>query len=430
MKLLLRLIVASLFLTNATAQTHSIEVHPNGRVASLLMTPAEYGKWINDDDFNENSIRQALIQDIYQKFEDQFDFIFLVLNEDTRPSNLPFGKLIQVSNAISGIGLSNFNNSADYGSSGKLQAVIHLTRLNYLRSGPSLHELMHNWGNFGIPTEAVSSIGSDLTSFNYKPHWGFTGGSSKGQLGGFDQSTLSDNGGGSYTVGTFGNNANGGNSIPYNELELYLMGMIPLSDVSNFDVFTAITSLIDNGNKTFTFDASKKTTYTSTTLASLLGNRVPSFATSQKNFRALVMVLTDSALTTAEWNQVDSDAEKFSRTSSDGSSSYNFWEATDQKGTLQLGNLQDVVGLETIDFSSKIRVFPNPTTGLINIDYSGLNIESFSLYSSFGQKITTLEMNRNGSLLNIDLSNYSSGIFFLHFKSEVGHLSVKKIVVH
>ena len=40
------------------------------------MTPAEYNSWISNDDFNNSTISEPLITDIYQKFDDDFDFIF------------------------------------------------------------------------------------------------------------------------------------------------------------------------------------------------------------------------------------------------------------------------------------------------------------------------------------------------------------------
>ncbi|RLD17908.1 MAG: hypothetical protein DRI69_11295 [Bacteroidetes bacterium] len=346
MKSVFLLLFTCCILTGLQAQTHQIDIHPNNRVASLLMSMQEYGDWKTNDAYNNQGIREALFQDIYQKFSDQYDFIFLILNEDNRPDNLPFGQLIQVSNDITGLGLSDFDNTENYGSDGMLQAVIHLTQRNYLRSGPSLHELMHNWGNFGIPTESVAAPGNGLESFPFIPHWGFTGGSSRGQLGGFDQSTLIDNGGGNYNVGSFGPNANGGNSVPFNELELYLMGMIPASDVSNFDVFADITSLTINTDD-FDFEASSRTTYTPASLEALLGTRVPGSTTAQKDFNALIVVLTDAPLTTAEWDVVDNDAERFSRTESDGSTSYNFWEATNQLGTIDFSIDCNVTGIDT-----------------------------------------------------------------------------------
>lgn len=327
------LLILSIF--HGIAQTHAIEIHQNNRVASLLMSPDEYTNWISNDEFNTPAVREALFQDIYQKFEDEFDFVFLILNGDDKPSNLPFGQLIQVSNDVAGIGLNPFDNSSSYGSSGKLKAVMHLTRRDYLRSGPSLHELMHNWGNFGIDTEGTFN-GTDF--FRFIPHWGVTGGSSKGQLGGFSQKTLIDNGSGSYSVEPFNSFANGGNSIPYNQMELYTMGMIPLTDVEDFDVFTGISNT-NFSEDPYTFDATEKTTYTASSLETLLGQRVPSSITSQKDFRALIIVLTDSPLTTEQWDVVDDNSEKFSRTSSDFSGLSNFWEATNGLGTLKTDDL-------------------------------------------------------------------------------------------
>ena len=40
MKQTLLFIASFLLFINSIAQTHTIEIHPNGRVASILMTPA------------------------------------------------------------------------------------------------------------------------------------------------------------------------------------------------------------------------------------------------------------------------------------------------------------------------------------------------------------------------------------------------------
>lgn len=413
-RLLLLLLLASTF--KLVAQTHTIEIHENKRVASLLMSSEEYETWKTNDEFNNKVIREALFQDIYQKFDDNFDFIFLVLNEDERPTNLPYGQLIQVSNDELGLGMGAFDNSSNYGSAGKLEAVMHLTRRDYLRAGPSLHELMHNWGNFGIPTESTPAPGKDLKSFPYIPHWGFTGGSTKGQLGGFEQSTLVENGGNSYTVGTFGPNANGGNSIPYNELELYLMGMTDISSVSNFDVFSDITELTINAS-TFDFTASTRTTYTPASLEALLGTRSPSFATSQKDFTALVIVLTDTPLTKEQWDLVDDSSEKFGRPSSDFSSVYNFWEATNGLGTLETGNLEEkITSVEDELLSDYIRVYPNPVSDFIQI--LGIkNIERYTIYNVFGEEILNGQVSENQK---IDINSLGSGYYLL--KTETGKI--------
>ena len=223
---------------------HEFELHSNNRVSSLLMSANEYDEWVNNDGFSNTSLRTGLVQDIYQRFDDDYDFIIFLLNEPSIPENLSYyGRLIGVSNSIKGIGLSSYDFSSEYGSSGKLKAIIQMTGLEYLKYGPALHELAHQWANFALPTHSVSSTGTNLTSFLFGSHWGFTGGNTKGQLGGFEQSSLVDNGQNSYSVGEFGTFANGGNGVPYNDLELYLMGMIPVSEVEDFDMFTNITAL-------------------------------------------------------------------------------------------------------------------------------------------------------------------------------------------
>ncbi len=317
---------------------HEITSHSNNRVSSLLMTKSEYRDWVNNDEFRNSERRKSLTNDLYKKYADKYDFIFFILNEPSIPENLSYyGMLVGVSNNIQGTGQEIYDYSLDYGSNGKLKAVMQLTGLEYLRNGPALHELAHNWANFGIDTHYINGPGTGITSFNYKPHWGFTGGSSRGQLGGFDQSTLVDNGNNSYTVNSFGGFANGGNGIPFNELELYMMGMIPSSQVSEFDVFTEITSFSSGSNK-FNFTANSRKTYDAQVLENLLGKRVPNSKNSQKNFKILAVVITDTPLSDEEWNKVDVTAEWFSKKGEDESSLYNFWEATNGIGSIDIEN--------------------------------------------------------------------------------------------
>ncbi len=317
---------------------HDIELHSNNRVSSLLMSANEYDEWVNNDGFTNTNLRTGLVRDIYQRFDDDYDFIILLLNEPSIPENLSYyGRLIGVSNSIEGIGLSSYDFSSEYGSSGKLKALIQMTGLEYLKYGPALHELAHQWANFALPTHSVSSTGTNLTSFLFGSHWGFTGGNTKGQLGGFVQSSLVDNGQNSYSVDEFGTFANGGNGVPYNDLELYLMGMLPIAEVADFDMFANITAL-DIVSPTFNFSAEDRTTFTPESLEELLGQREPSFEDSQKDFKILAIVLTDHPLSEEEWTKVDDTVEWFSNPGDDGTYLYNFWEATRGIGTVNIQN--------------------------------------------------------------------------------------------
>ncbi len=316
-----------------------IQSHSNNRISSLLMTSNEYNDWVENDGFSNSNTRTPIIQKVYENFPDKYDFIFLILNEEDIPPTLSYyGKLIGVSNSVQGVGMIDFDYTSDYGSEGKLKAVMQLTGLEYLQYGPALHELAHQWANYALETHNVNELGSNISSYPYWGHWGYTGGSTPGQLGGFEQSSLIENGNNSYTVGYFGPFANGGNGQPYNELELYLMGMLPISSVTPFDMFTDITSLaIDTLTYNLIFTANR-ISYTPESLENLLGERIPSVDNSQKDFKILVMVLTDTPLSDNEWDRVDATAEWFSKKEDDGTHLYNFWEATNGVGSITIEN--------------------------------------------------------------------------------------------
>jgi len=408
-----------LFVFCLSAQTRTIEVHPNNRVSSILMTESEYNVWISQDHFKDQSKRESLTQDLYLKFRDDFDFIFFVLNEDQRPSNLPYGELINVSNNVLGIGRNEFSLADSYGSDGKLQAIIQLTQRDFLLYGPSLHELMHNWGNYGIPTESVSAPGSNLVGFNFIPHWGFTGGSTKGQLGGFEQGSLIRLGSGSFRVDSFSPFANGGNSVPYNELELYLMGMIPIDQVSDFSLFNRITSLTVS-TSTFDFEATE-IPLNSQNLEGFLGKRNPSFTESQKEFNSLVVILTKQPINQEQWDLVDQQAEQFSMASDLPGYLYNFWEATNGVGQINMSNLDkslidQTLGIDEEKLDKSVKFYPNPISNILSIKTETIIIQKVEIYSSLGIKMYEID----SGFEQIQTDNLSNGIYIIKIYSEKG----------
>ena len=70
----------------------------------------------------------------------------------------------------------------------------------------------------------------------------------------------------------------------------------------------------------------------------MLGARSPSSSDSQKEFEILVVVLTDNPLTDSQWTTINDSAEWFSFKGVDQYSSYNFWEATNGLGSVNIGN--------------------------------------------------------------------------------------------
>jgi len=333
--------------------------HKNNRVASLIMDDVQYNDWVKNNIFKSDVEKvMKLTKDIYKEFPDKYDFIILLLNEYETPKSLETtsatgdGFFKPVSNDINGIGCiiaqcTNpiYSNSYLFGSSeGKLKGVLHLGNRRLIKNGPILHELMHHWGNHALETESVSEFGNNISSFptgkNNGSHWGFTGGNVNGQLGGFIQSTLKEHDDSTYSVDKFQPIRHINNyHAPYNELELYLAGLIPIDSVKDFDVFKNITSFTSGSifSNKYRFKASSRITYTSESLKELLGKRIPDVNDSQKNFKILLMVISNNILTDEEFNQIDSDTEWFHKKEFDNLPEYNFYEATKGKGSITIG---------------------------------------------------------------------------------------------
>lgn len=338
MKRILLFLLISQSFSIAQAQ-ESFELDYQEKFFNMVISPQEYNDWIQNDGFSKTGGASDVTKKVYQYMKDDFDFIFFISNEDELPATVPYyGKFAYVSNNIQGIGQSIFDHTGSFGSAGKLQGVMHIPYRSGLRYGPSLHEFMHNWGNNALQTGIYTQDGPIN---NYSGHWGFTGGSTPGQLGGFAQSSLLTNVNGDpnrYSVLSFGYNANGGNSVPYSKLELYLMGMIPASEVSTFDLFRDITSVTGVGDR-YEFTANTRETYNGASLEAKLGVRVPDYLNSQKDFKVLFVVVSGSPLSEDERNEIHNQITWFANNSNDDVSSYNFFEATEGHGTINVSDL-------------------------------------------------------------------------------------------
>ena len=66
--------------SDADNTIHEFELHSNNRVSSLLMTESEYSDWINNDGFTDSGMRIPLINDVQNKFPDEYDFILSIVN--------------------------------------------------------------------------------------------------------------------------------------------------------------------------------------------------------------------------------------------------------------------------------------------------------------------------------------------------------------
>jgi hypothetical protein len=301
---------------------------------------------------NDDSLKKYTLL-IESKFKENFDFIFFI-NNSQRLSTQNYGVCRPISNKISGIGGGVFENNLRISNSKKLQSIITLTDASYLLSGPSLHEICHNWANrlnSGLFKSIDAYQSKSFIEIDGGPHWGFS--SIHGQLGGFDLSTLktlTDLPNHYHAEGlpskkpTFGLVANDGNRLKYAPFELYLMGLIPKSSVPDITLFSGISITPDFLNDGNFFATSKKTlTVNQVILETKVGERVPDFKSSQKLFRAIVVVLTELPLSSNEWkfyeNQVKSFFGKQSTVWGKDVPVYTFWGATNEEAFIKADEL-------------------------------------------------------------------------------------------
>ncbi len=315
----------------------TIAVSTDGYAAAVELAAIDYPEWTVGA-FVNSSMRNNLLQDVYARFQDVFDFIFLVQNEDD--TSLQYMGMYQgISNDVMGISEDEegFDNTKYVGSAGRLQGVIHFPLASGICCGPSLHELMHQWGNYSLATGALTAYTFDdnvmaatdaMEQLEAGSHWGVS--SVNGQLGGFDASTLVELGDNWYSAAPFGTFANGGNSVPYGNFELYLMGLIPPEEVEDVILFKGLQATAGQFFDESKWYAQEKVTVSIEDVIEKLGPRVPDHNQSQKEFRILTLVLTDDPLSEQEWTDFSQQAKDFEETFS--------W-ATGGRARVKLGDL-------------------------------------------------------------------------------------------
>ena len=311
--------------------TYSISILGSGRVVN----------WVSKSRFEKKQIEffsemEAHTSTIYSYFKDSFDFMMFAFNRDSYLEEIGYAaQFFEVEQDVKGIGRTSRRNGA-FGSQGKLTGAIEFIKRDGLtRSG--LHEVMHNWGN-----EAEKSslpISSELSS----GHWGYR--NIGGQLGGWLPGSLETLENGLYRAkspnpergyGLWGGANN--DYIPYSQFELYLMGMIPPSEIG-YDIKRAIDfEWADQFNGTF--KASSIETLTIEEFIETEGPRQPSYVDSQKAFRGMYVVISDRPLTLEEWRTADKAVRDFEYQGDNGGRNDNFWEATNGKGTFSFGDLE------------------------------------------------------------------------------------------
>ncbi len=217
-----------------------------------------------------------ITQPIYDVLPDAFDMLMLFstnkIENDNRvaSSNFFAGKHGSILVDYSGTGLAQRDNTALYGSAGKLLGISHLDTMKRGISGRVItHEILHQWSMHLDPSLGIGSC-------CHPSNWSNVG----SLLGGFE---WIDNGDGTYTINS-GEGVNEATNI--SELDAYMMG---LTDGSNLGtILTYDQSSTPPGTKILNNEpitqAEIVTTVTLEDIQAIHGVRTPTPDVAQKDF--------------------------------------------------------------------------------------------------------------------------------------------------
>ncbi|MBI4697777.1 MAG: hypothetical protein HY758_02375, partial [Nitrospirae bacterium] len=261
-----------------------------GNVTVMEVT-GNYDAKISDGS-NNNIPRQEIAKEFFKTHKDEYDFLVIYTNFDFE---MPDAEAVAfykgVRNDTQGIGLPLFDNSALFGSSGKLQGSIDMGNISNVATDPLdpnfedtlsilAHEHLHRWAAHVKFRDAGGQTSSALLGKN-NDHWSFLLDTDGSLLYGND---WQDNGGGTFT------------SIAsrkyYSLLDLYLMGFIDKWQVP--PILLIINPDIDKARPSETgVTISGLPQYISIDdIIAVEGERAPAPSASQKTFKSAFILIT------------------------------------------------------------------------------------------------------------------------------------------
>ena len=85
--------------------------------------------------------------------------------------------------------------------------------------------------------------------------------------------------------------------------------------------------------------------------------------------------------------------------------------------------------INVIDYQNGISVSPNPTSGTVKLHFDGNSIDPGNLQiSDIAGKYIYSHWTKTENDLVTDISHFNSGVYFIHFQDETGHIFIIKII--
>lgn len=343
-------------------------------------------------------------QKLYSHFPDVFDFIVVVPASDLfEPTSfarrVPY--CMMVKNSVQHIGLPIFDESANYGSAGRLKAVIYHSFGN---ADVLDHEQGHMWGvRAGFSTGLVDGLaGADQRYGHWLEHCDIDG-----KMSGYVGSKRLVAAG----EGTWRLRDQSATSELFSPLELYIMGLIPPADVPPIHI-------LHNPNYT---DPNHVTcrSYTTVTIADIMsaegGGRVPAYPNAQTAFQCAFVFVSDQSFTEAEFAFGSILAEYYASDLPGSLHVMPFETAVGKRATLEAA----LPGMESVGVAVQERGMTLPNTFMLRQNYPNpFNAgTTLSFYLQQPENVTLTIYNALGQAMSTPISNqyYSSGNHMVHW---------------
>lgn len=221
-----------------------------------------------------------------------------------------------------------------------------------------------------------------------------------------------------------------------NDLELYLMGLIPIDEVD--DIRTLVNPRFEIIDNEFRYFADSLVTVTGDDILAALGHRIPTHENSQREFNALMVVLHDRLLTPVEMTLFDHRMREWEKPGSD--IGMTFAHAVGGRATVstkvRLKDEPTSIYIRETDLPATIMLFqnfPNPFNPSTVIRY-GIPEQShvtLNIYNSLGQRVATLvdeEQETGFYEFKFDASRLPSGVYIYRLKAGQ-YFESKKLVL-
>jgi hypothetical protein len=268
--------------------TSDVGTYPVVRLSQFVQATSRLVN-IHDPTFTLTNQATRVTQEFYRWFRDDYD----VLNIVSEPLRFQNRSHAVIKNRVSGIGLSISDNAAAYGSAGRLVGISNFPIPTFYDGAETgfIHELGHQWINHlnvqpfapGIPHWPLSSMAGGVMGFSI----GGTGGQ-----GGTFACTIVEDGRGVVL------NARPG-APAYNDIDLYLMGLMPASQVRGQIVFAdqAAAGQLTCSGQVFSGAVIR---VGANDIVNAVGPRVPPYGEAPTRFRLATILVTRNGLASPE----------------------------------------------------------------------------------------------------------------------------------